>query len=69
MPGLNVTYTGSKDDVIGHLTDERDKVVEAASAPRLGQIAKAKLDGEVAGFDRAIRVLTQWTGPDGDSPA
>lgn len=64
MPGLNVTYTGTKADVIGHLTSERDEVVERAAAPRLGQQAKARLDGEVAGLDRAIRVLTQWDGPD-----
>ena len=65
MPGLAVSYVGSKDDVIAHLTGQRDALASDAAAPRLGQQAKARLDGRIAGLDEAIEVLTQWTGPDG----
>lgn len=66
---LAVTYTGDKDDLIAHLTEQRDDLTRDAAAPRLGQQAKARLDGKIAGIDLAIDVLTRWTGPNGNTPA
>jgi hypothetical protein len=63
MPGLDVSYTGTKDDVVDHLTEMRDEILARSTAPRVGQQVKTRLDGEIAGLDKAITVLNRWTGP------